>query len=245
VSVAQCGKLGIGWDSNGDAGQWATGKVSWYYTWSPYRANVGTEFVPMLWGAKQAGDFAKQANNGGFNGAHEILGFNEPEQGGQANLSPGDAANLWRQYMQPMAGKGFRLGAPAVSSAPQGKQWLQAFFGACGGCQIDFVPIHWYGSDAGEFERYVTDIHNSFGRNIWVTEWACVQFGNGPNCEQQNVYNFMGQTTLWLDQQPWVERFSWFGSRVQGIPDTDAILAPDGRSRTALGNQYVIVGGHT
>lgn len=235
-------KLGIAWDGKGavNSNTWSTGKISWYYTWGPYRANSHVEFIPMLWGAGQANDFLGQVNN--FGGSTAILGFNEPDNGGQSNLDPATAAHLFQQYLQPL-GNRFRLGAPAVTSAPSGKPWLKSFLSACGGCKIDFIPIHWYGSNANEFQNYVADIHNSFGKNIWVTEWACVDYGGGP-CGQQNVYDFMGQTTLWLDQQPWVERFSWFGCRVSGIPDTDALLNPDGNSRTGLGNQYIITGGH-
>ena len=61
-----------------------------------------------------------------------------PDNGGQANMSPGDAANLWRSALQPLAGK-FRLGAPAVTSAPSGKAWLQQFFSACSGCKVSAI----------------------------------------------------------------------------------------------------------
>ena len=37
-----------------------------------------------------------------------------------------------------------------------------------------------------------------------------------PNgaCNIQNVYDFMGQTTLWMDQQGWVERWAYVSSRL-------------------------------
>jgi len=120
---------------------------------------------------------------------------------------------------------------------------MSNFLNACPGCTIDFIPIHWYGSDAGAFQSYVTDFHNTFKKNIWVTEWACVDYGGAP-CTQQHVYDFMGQTTLFLDQQSFVERFSWFGARVSGIPGEDALLTSDGNSRSPLGDQYIIQGGH-
>jgi len=242
VNSSVATKLGYAWDNRGNVGAWATGHVSWYYTWNPDRINTDKEFVPMLWGPGQASDFENKHNSGGFNGVTAVLGFNEPDNGGQSNLSPAAAASLWKQYIQPLSGK-YKLGAPAVTSAPSGKAWMINFMNACGGCTIDFIPIHWYGSDAGLFQQYVADFYQSFKRPIWVTEWACVVYG-GPPCGQQNVYDFMGQTTLWLDQQSYVERFSWFGARVAGIPDTDALLAPDGNSLTALGQQYVDKGGH-
>jgi hypothetical protein len=39
-------------------------------------------------------------------------------------------------------------------------------------------------------------------------------------------------------------RFAWFGTRVSGIRAEDALMDPSGNSRTALGDQYAVVGGH-
>jgi len=229
---------GNGWD-----------KVAWIYTWSPWNVKAAIladlDFVPMFWGASSAGDFQNALNDGVFANSTCVLAFNEPDNSGQSNMSPGTAVALWRQYIQPLKSRGLRLGAPAVSSAPSGKTWLSQFLQQCSGCTIDFIPIHWYGSDGNAFASYVTDIHNSFGKNIWVTEWACVPYANPP-CDQQSVYNFMGQTTLFLDQQSYVERYSWFGAmrNLGGVPATDALLTSDGQNNTPLGVQYA-KGGHS
>jgi len=246
-------KIGLAWpDGDSDnlwalAGSWT--KVAWLYTWSPWNVKTAIvaqlEFIPMLWGGGNVGDFQNALNQGVFGNSSAVLGPNEPDVSSQSNLSPGDAANLWRQVLQPLSPK-FRLGAPAVSSAPSGKQWLSDFFQACGGCHFDFIPLHWYGSDGDAFISYVNDIHNTFGLNIWITEWACVQFSsNDPPCDQQSVYNFLGYTSLFLDQQGWVERWAWFGAmrNLGGIPETDALLTSDGQNNTPLGVQYA-KGGH-
>lgn len=91
---------------------------------------------------------------------------------GQSNLSPQDAASIWQQYIQPLHNQGVRLGAPAVSAAPGGTQWLASFIAACSGCTIDFVPLHWYGDGSQYFEQYVNSFHDQFNYPIWVTEWA-------------------------------------------------------------------------
>jgi len=240
-------KLGIAWDGNGNIANWdqsSGGKIAWYYTWSPDKLSGPTEeFIPMLWGTKQEADFVSKHNAGGFAGASAILGFNEPDNSGQANLSPSTAVSLWNQYLQPL-GSSYRLGAPAVTSGPSGIPWLQNFISECTGCKIDFIPIHWYGNDPNAFEEYVTQIHTLFNKPIWVTEFACVEY-TGAACTQEYVYDFMGQTTLWLDQQSYVERYSWFGCYSSGIPTTDALLTSDGTARTGLGGQYIIVGGHS
>jgi len=249
-------KVGLAWSDGDSDNLWALAgngwnKVSWIYTWSPDSflaiQQAALDFVPMLWGTKQIADFQNQLKLGTFASSSAVLGPNEPDQVGQANLTPAQAVSLWDQYIQPLKSHNLSLGAPAVSSDPNGKVWLTQFLAACTGCTIDFIPLHWYGSDGQAFIDYVTDIHTTFGKNIWITEWACVQFSpSDPPCDQQSVYNFMGWTTDWLDQQNWVERWAWFGAmrNLGGVPATDALLTPDGQNNTALGVQYA-KGGHS
>lgn len=70
-------------------------------------------------------------------------GFNEPDNNEQSNLDPTYAAQLWQQYMNPLKTSGIRLGSPAVSSSGAGQPWLQQFFSACTGCEVDFITLHW------------------------------------------------------------------------------------------------------
>lgn len=63
------GKLGNAWPngnwddpgSSGWIGNYVGSKASWYYTWSPHNVgnadSIGQEFVPMLWGPHQVGDW--------------------------------------------------------------------------------------------------------------------------------------------------------------------------------------------
>jgi hypothetical protein len=72
--------------------------------------------------------------------------FNEPDLGSQSNLSPTEAASLWKQYIQPLASRGVRLGSPSVTNGQppsMGTGWLSDFIKACSGCTIDFISIHW------------------------------------------------------------------------------------------------------
>ena len=109
-----------------------------------------------------------------------VLGFNEPQQPGQSNLTPSDAANLWKSQLEPLKAQGILLGSPAPSSAPNGKQWLLEWMQACGGwdgsqggCTVDFVALHWYDINSTAFIQYLEDFYATFQKPIWVTEWAC------------------------------------------------------------------------
>jgi len=245
-------KVGLAWSDWDADNMWALAgngwnDVAWIYTWSAWNIESAVEadldFVPMLWGPSFISDFQNAKADGVWDSSTCVLGFNEPDQASQSNLSPAYAATLWLDYIQPLKSSlGLRLGAPAVSSASTGIPWLTSFFANCGGCTFDFIPIHWYGSSITDFTNYVTLVHNTFGLNVWVTEWACVQYSSSdPACDQNSVYSFMGGTAYWLVEQSWVERFSWFGAMTNlgSIPATNALLTSDGQSATQLGIQYV------
>ena len=78
--------------------------VSWWYNWAPVPdnpavaaayASLGVEFVPMAW---DLNDLPKLTEIP-VDAAH-LLGFNEPNFGNQANLTPEAAAAAWPQIDQ-------------------------------------------------------------------------------------------------------------------------------------------------
>jgi len=96
-------------------------------------------------------------------------------------MSAKDAADAYRRFMNPFAGKAY-LEAPAVTNSPPGMKWLKEFLSLCTGCHIDFVPIHWYDSATNieYFKNYLTDAHDIAGHDLWTTEVRirdCVSFG--------------------------------------------------------------------
>lgn len=129
----------------------------------------------MLWGKDQVNQWQHtiQQTISQRHVSH-VLGFNEPQQNDQSNISASDAAALWKDQIEPLKSQGIRLGSPAPSSAPSGRQWLLDWLNACqGGCTVDFVALHWYDINSTAFIGYLNDFHDTFQRPIWVTEWAC------------------------------------------------------------------------
>jgi hypothetical protein len=92
-------------------------------------------------------------------GATHLLGFNEPDLGAQSNLSPQQAADAWKKYIQPFAGR-VKLVSPAVTNgaAPMGLAWMDNFIRACSGCTIDAIAIHIYDSatNVAYFKNYIS-----------------------------------------------------------------------------------------
>ncbi|KAK7056924.1 hypothetical protein VNI00_002642 [Paramarasmius palmivorus] len=184
-----------------------TSVISWQYNWgnSPpdYLASSGIPYVPMQWGAGGITNFSTVVK---AQKATSILAFNEPDLAAQSNMSPTDASKLWQEYIQPLKTSGLRLGAPAVTNAPTGREWLAQFLGNCPACRPDFIPLHWYGDNIGAFYDYIWAIHGEFpDYPIWITEFATT------SSDDATVLDFMKQTIQYLDTLDFVERYAWFG----------------------------------
>ncbi|BFZ65309.1 hypothetical protein YB2330_006474 [Saitoella coloradoensis] len=214
--------------------------LTWVYDYtnespSPSSEYGSLNFVPQQWNADSASQLAPTVA-GDMNITH-VLGFNEPDASGngQSGMTPSYAAEVWKQYIEPLAAKGIKLGAPAVTGSPAGKVWLQQFFGNCTSCTIDFIPLHYYGTFEG-LASHCGDIYYSFdNRTLWITEFAL------DNASEEDTLSMMQTSLEWLDALEWVERYSWFGSfrsDVSNVGGNAAFLDGDGQV-TALGRLYL------
>ena len=191
--------------------------ASWFHTWASDMQGIappeGSEFVPMIWGADSVNQ--QQLDQAKASGT-TLLGFNEPDLPGQANMSVDQALTLWPQ----LEGTGMRLGAPAVSSAgDQPGSWLDQFMtgAADRGYRLDFIPLHWYGADfspaaVDQLRGYLQAVHDRYQKPIWLTEYALIDFSPGtpryPSPEEQE--RFVRDAKAMLEGLPFVERYAWF-----------------------------------
>lgn len=120
-------KRGIGWDektqklSNAPIDKLLPG-VSWIYTWGEnpqgVADNLGNEdgimFIPMAWGRNfnetSIRNYIKEHSSVKY-----LLGFNEPNFAAQANMTPAEAASLWRVLEGIASEFDLRLVAPALN----------------------------------------------------------------------------------------------------------------------------------
>ncbi|KAF5370125.1 hypothetical protein D9758_001226 [Tetrapyrgos nigripes] len=237
------GKACLAWPNGDDKSlsNYKTSKTNALYTWSPFipdlARELGFDAWPMLWGPKQIPDFQRLVVAGY---ANVVLGFNEPDQAGQSNLSPQDAAGMWKQYIQPLKSQGYKLVSPAVTSDPAAKQWMKQFFDACDGCTFDAQAVHWYDTSFENLQSFLEGYHDMFNLPIWLTEFAYQSFTGGAQGDLATIQNFMGQATSWMDSQPWVEYYCWFGAMhdMQNVNAANQLMASNG-GLTALGAQFV------
>ncbi|HEV2635217.1 MAG TPA: sigma-70 family RNA polymerase sigma factor [Actinocrinis sp.] len=237
------------WSFSGSETAFRESGVSWFYTWgadhSGITAPAGVQFVPMIWGAASVttGNLAT-AKQDSTSGA--LLGFNEPDMSSQANMTPQQALALWPQLMS----TGLELGSPSVASGaatPGG--WLDQFMqGARSkGYRVDFITVHWYGSDFGpaaatsQLEQYLQAIHTRYGLPIWLTEYALIDFSGGtsyPTAQQQAA--FVTSSAKMLQGLSWIQRYSWFAFPAT-TPGQTGLFSPGG-APTPMGSAYIAAG---
>ncbi|GAA6054131.1 hypothetical protein JCM3770_003211 [Rhodotorula araucariae] len=236
-STSGC-KKGVGFN---DAKYTVKLDICWGYNWASTGGEgirEGAMYVPMLrsWGAETDG-WMDNANKAIKAGATHVLGFNEPDHPKQANLSPKDAAQLWLDQIEPLAGSA-KLVSPGVTNgvkldngSAMGVPWLQEFLEACSKCTIDAVALHWY-TDAGNtayFTRYMEESHAALNKPIWLTEFM----GTGTPDKQKDFVNF---AVPWLEQQDWIERYAGFGAFLDN--EIASFIASDDGKLNDLGKAY-------
>ncbi|KAF9045896.1 hypothetical protein BDZ89DRAFT_98980 [Hymenopellis radicata] len=239
-------KVGFSWNM-GDRSElaiWSAGGGRCAYTWSSWpldtAANAGSVVLPMLWGNDGTKISEFEQNMPKFKDT-VILGFNEPNEDSQSNMSPSDAVALWWKSMEPQVNNGHRLCSPAVSSAQDGFPWMQEFMSACEGCHISCVSTHWYGTSAQEFIAYQQKFLDEFGLPLLVTEFACHDFGGGADCDDDDAWNFLKTTTAWLNSESRVWGYMAFGSldNMVGVSAADQLLDVSTYEPNSLGWAYL------
>ena len=201
----------------------------WNYDWGTgATSTANVEYIPMQWG----GGYNTSIN--GKQGSSQVLGYNEPDQANQANMSVATAVSYWPYLMQ----SGLRVGSPAVSdnsAAGTGVSWLYSFMGVATnlGYRVDFVPVHSYRCNytAAQLSNYLAGIYQTIGKPIWLTEY---NFG-ADWCSPDNDTNQTVEATYissyisMLESCPFVERYAiyqWFGTNREMV--VNGVLTPAG-----------------
>jgi hypothetical protein len=225
-----------------DCGDFTDLPPQWFFFWFN-QAHCGNklddpQFVDMIWG--------REYMNTPIH-SNIILGFNEPNYCGQANLSPLEAAQLWRQIEEKYPDKylvspspGQDLGSETCYTGPAGPAWLwamvdeyQKLYGRLP--RFDAIGVHYYWVN-DNFEPYLTGLHNKsiqhgYDKPIWVTE-----FGTCGTDEVQWLTNAL----KFIDSTPWITHVGWYKIRPMAYdPATCSSLLNSDRSLTALGQVYI------
>jgi hypothetical protein len=232
---ARKGKRGLAWfNSKACSDLKLMSSVSWFYNWAPTPdqelancfVELGIEYIPMQWGGGGLADL----NQTIYSGSGHLFTFNEPNFHAQANVLPADAAKMWPTLEAIAKQRNMKLGSPAAAACGptpadcyagswDPSPWFDAFFGNCTGCHVDFLTTHIYTCDINQFTTFLNNL-KKYKLPIWLTEFAC------PAAKQPESVEiaFMKAALNYLDNEPMIEKYAWFGTR---LDPTDGWLGPE------------------
>jgi hypothetical protein len=220
--------------------------VSWYYNWEQTEteacatAGVGGDFVPMIWGhtgAEQTGSSIQSAVAGFVKkGYPYVLGFNEPDNTSQSNITSATAISLLPSFDN----AAIKVGTPATQANTTGQAWFKDYMAKVAAdttLRDDFIALHWYGWNAGscdaaasQLESYIKYAEGFPGnRPIWLTEWSCLN-DSAPTAD--GVLAFYKGALAVFAKHPRVQRYAWYPWT------TNCELNNSDGSLTALGTAY-------
>ena len=192
----------------------------WWYNWNQHRFDgTGSNFVPMLYSDNPDRLKTLDADLASCNMPTRVLGFNEPDHTGQAEMSVDEAIELWPTLEKAAAVEGLRIGAPVTASPDNA--WFQDFMAKAKtrGLKIDYIPLHIYQNPSvNTFLGKVDNVRNKYGLPVWVTETAVadlkgVEAGNNTNKStlytRDQVNDYMAALWIEVNKRSWLERFAW------------------------------------
>jgi hypothetical protein len=234
-------KKGIGLSSDYGLKQLLSLNVSWFYNWgvTPSFNTTAPFFVPMIYSKNTINKILP--TNYSY-----VLGFNEPDNDQQANMTAAAAYQLWpniltlAQNVKPTA----LIGAPAMAGTSiDAGTWLPTFMS--NNPKVDFITIHWYkGTSSDKFISDIKSIINYYKLPVWITEFAPQTSSSSKDSPlkytQSDVNNFIMNVINWMESEPMVQRYAWHNSKVSG---SSCNLFNDDGSLTQTGVTYAMANG--
>lgn len=228
--------------SAGDALSFLSTKISWWYgkySFAVFRCVVLTAsdyfpkpnyassdtatYVPMLWGDGHTGDQdatrLAEFKALDYHPAY-IMGFYEPDCDPPMSsaMDSSSAASLWNELIVPHRTAGGSLLISPGMCKQKDETWLTPFRTAIGEDNMwDITSIH---INKNSIEGAKADIDyywNTYGKPIWVTEFACVDDANGftPCTDQGEIDSYITQIVSLMDGDDRIKAYAY--SNGQGL----------------------------
>ncbi|KAJ6513161.1 glycosyl hydrolase catalytic core-domain-containing protein [Mycena sanguinolenta] len=228
--------------SSGDAISSLSGLIGWYYDWTPDPASHGSIMaVPMLWGGGTADstDASRLAAFSDITQAPQyMIGFEEPDcpsGGGSAGMSVSEGVSVWESKIAPFQSKGTKLVSPSMCKQAD-ETWLKQFQGQIS-TQWDITNVHINKNSMAGVQADL-DHYASYGKPMWITEFACVDDSNGftPCTDQGEINSYINDIVALFEGDSRVAAYAY--SNGEGLGDVWPMTDSNG-NLTPSGNTYI------
>lgn len=239
--------------------------LGWFSTYSatpgdgmPGPEGDGAEtptFVAILWGE---GDNPAEPSDGDRLQKFKQLaqedsyvryaqGFFEPDCPGymSADMDVDSGLRLWNEIVEPMKNKGTALISPSMCKQ-MAETWLQEFKEKGGDWQ--FTNVHINKPDGKSVRAAVDQYLDRYGKDLWVSEWACVYDHTGRTCDRADdnqfcpctdmgeIENYINGTVYLFEHHPRIAAHAF--SNGDGLGDQWKLWDKWGGDLTATGRLY-------
>jgi hypothetical protein len=228
---------------------WATFSASWNYDWgiNPVSNNLPASvvFSPMQWNGVGIGSLPQYYPGWHTNSKPaSLLGFNEPDQTGQANMTTTNCIALWPQ----MQATDMPLVSPATSWPLI--QWMTDFYNQVtnNGFRVDYTGVHWYAYPySPNLVSNLQNVYTNWWRPIWLTEFGSVDWDNNQWWTEETCYTFLAEFLWCAEDMSYLRRYSIFPFNADPPPypwsivhpaPTSSVFYNDGVTLTAFGQLY-------
>lgn len=207
-------------------------KCDWFYNWNASgKSTLDVEYVPM----KHRKDWDLFSKINELENVTHLLGFNEPMQEDQADMSMEECLEMWPK----LQASGLRLGSPCPTDGDFG--WLFKFIEEADkrGLRVDFVAVHFYWPNwtGKKLVEVLQRIHKKTGRPIWLTEfnhgapWTNKKFKKAPT--NQETARKLKEFAEAMNGADFIERYAVFNfdkTDSQNVIDKKFRLTVSGKS---------------
>ena len=143
--------------------------AQFWYNWRTDRLGCDAPgFVPMVWGRITATPVLTD-------GGEWLMGFNEPDNPDQANMTPEEAAAQWPL----LVATGRKLTSPATLECEWctigylDATWLHRFMMLVDRSTVSTIAVHYYGCSPDRLRTHLTGLWSRYHKPIWITEIGC------------------------------------------------------------------------
>lgn len=199
-------------------------------------------WIPMSWGGSTVENLQQRITESKtwIQTVPLFLGFNEPDQKDQSNMSIECVLNLWPT----LESLNVPLASPAC--AQPGGKWMEDFMrqAKATGKRIDYIAVHWYGGcNVTAFQTKMMEYYQKYDqRPLIITEFAPADWSsrdiNHNKISKQHCLDFMKQALPWLEQTEWIIGYSWFSFQQSSPQGCNAALFDKKGQLTPLGQFY-------